>query len=139
MRAGSYKALTASKDHVPKAWMGLFVGESGDDTTFCPSATTVGMAWIASRGDPAAEVAKNAAAFITEIIANETEASTKVIKEATCKYSKAILTCKRASSLQDVINPTSAQSTSSGVSNKSTANAGKNKKNKAENAPVVNE
>jgi len=139
VRAGSYKALTASKDHVPKAWVSLFVGESGDDTTFCPAATTVGMAWIASRGDPAAEVAKNAAAFITEITANETEASTKVIKEATCKYSKAILTCKRASSLQDVINPTSAQSTSSGVSNKSTANAGKNKKNKAENAPVVNE
>lgn len=140
VRAGSYKALTASKDHVPKAWVGLFVGESGDDTTFCPAATTVGMAWIASRGDPAADVAKNAVAFITEITNDEIEeVSTKVITEATVKYSKAILTCKRASSLQDVINPTSIQSTSSGASNRSTVNAGKNKKNKAENAPVINE
>ena len=139
MRAGSYKALAASKDHVPKAWMGLFVGEGDDDATFCPAATTVGMAWIASRGDPAAEVAKNAAAFLSEITSNETLASKKAIKEATCKYSQSILCCKRASSLQDVINPTSAQSTS-GVSNKSTANAGKSKKNKLEHAaPVLNE
>ncbi len=135
MRAGSYKALTASKGHIPKAWMGLFVGEIG----VCPPATTVGMAWIASRGDPAAEVAKNAAAFLAVITSNETEASKEVIKEATCKYSKSILSCKRASSLQEVINPTSAQSTSSGASNKSTSNAGKNKKNKAENTAVMNE
>jgi hypothetical protein len=139
VRAGSYKAMTAAKDHVPKAWIGLFVGESGDDT-LCPASTTVGMAWIASRGDPAADVAKNAVAFITEITVDETEAATKVVMEATCKYSKAILTCKRASSLQDVINPTFVPSTSSGVSNKSTTNSGKNKKNnKTENAPDVNE
>eukprot|EP00986_Skeletonema_menzelii_P010399 scaffold5067_cov161-Skeletonema_menzelii.AAC.11 len=139
VRAGSYKALTASKDHVPKAWIGLFVGESDDDAILCPAATTVGMAWIASRGDPAAEVAKNAAAFVTKITSNAIEVSKKVIKEATCKYSKAILSCKRASSLQDVVNPTSVQSTTSGVSNKSTASAGKSNKNKSENAPVLNE
>ncbi|KAL7436735.1 hypothetical protein ACHAXM_008688 [Skeletonema potamos] len=129
--------MTAAKDHLPKAWRGLFLGESGDDTR-CPASTTVGMAWIAARGDPAADVARNAAAFITEVAADETEAATKVITEATCKYSKAILTCKRASSLQDVINPTSISSTSSGVSNKSVS--GKNKKNnKTENVQDVNE
>ena len=141
VRAGSYKALTASKTHVPKAWMGLFVGDSGgkssgNDTVY-PASATVGMAWAASRGDPAADVAKNAAAFIAEITGSDV--STSVIKSATCSYANTILSCKRASSLQSVINPKSVQSTTSGGSSKSVANAGKNKKNRAETSTEINE
>ena len=139
VRAGSYRVLSASKDHVPKAWVGLFVGESDGETTFCPAATAVGMAWVASRGDPAAEVAKNASSFIANITSNETGESVKMVQQAACKYSKSILACKRASSLQDVINPTSVQSKSSGVNSKSATNAGRNKKNKSDNVVLANE
>ena len=104
VRAGSYKALVASKAHVPKAWNGLFVGD--EDGEISAAANTVGMAWAAAKGDPFSEVVKSATEFIT-LLSNDMKMIDGSIKMAILKYSKLVIGCKRSSALQDVINPVS--------------------------------
>ena len=164
VRSGSYKALVAAKSHVPKAWISLFLGDDSsiasdydqiefDVDLLCTAASTVGMAWGASKGDPAAEVARNASSFIRELIASEKDASKsrnsanngeqqpgKAIQMAVFQYSKTILGCKRASSLQEVINPPPVfTSSSSGAGSSTSGNAiGKGKKNKSQGGNKAN-
>ena len=140
VRAGSYRALTASKVHVPKAWNGLFLGSDDgitDDGTLPVAASTVGMAWGASRGDPSADVVRSASEFVKDLYPTSSEKLPSTIQMAVLNYSKLVLGCKRASALQDVINPVS----TSFSSNDDNQAAGKGKKNKgakeAKNADAV--
>jgi hypothetical protein len=142
VRAGSYRALTAAKTHVPKAWNALFGGkEDGGDADFdndgneMPmAATTVGMAWGASRGDPSSEVVRFAGEFVKALFPVEdshNESSVRVpstLQIAVLNYSALVLGCKRASALQDVINPVSFTPT---VSSENQTD-GKDKKNKGQ-------
>lgn len=142
VRGGSYKALTAARAHVPKAWGTLFLGEDASDETEVPvAASTVGIAWGASRGDPAADVARCASEFIKLLIDMDTTISreekisnkpNKTIQMAVLQYSKTVLGCKRASALQEIIYPVSASSQSVGGNAGANA-AGKAKKSKGAN------
>lgn len=127
VRAGSYKALVAMKSHVPKAWNGLFVGDDGE----AAGANTVGMAW-AARGDPSSEVVRFAAEFVNQLSTDEKEVSA-AIETSVLSYSKLVLACKRASNLQDVINPVSTS-----FSPSTEPSGGKDKKNKGGKAAVKN-
>ncbi|KAL7486519.1 hypothetical protein ACHAW6_012114 [Cyclotella cf. meneghiniana] len=77
------------------------------------AATTVGMAWGASRGDPSSEVARFAGEFVKELfpMGNSQNLSSvrapSTVRLAVLHYSSLVLGCKRASALQDVINPVS--------------------------------
>ena len=178
VRAASYKALTAARCHVPKAWNSLFPCSSsdnnekgegdGDDTL----RMTVGMAWGASRGDPASEVSRNAGAFVTALLesassskataaadaanddddddtmtdaakssssglasANEIMKPGKALQRTICHYSKIILGCKRPSTLQEVIHPSSLSTPSgSGANNNVGGKGSKKNKQKKSNA-----
>lgn len=128
---------------------------TGSEPRVATASTTVGMAWGASKGDPSGEVAKSALAFMNEVIVaeqengrdespsdfkmnetisgNETPPPGKGVQMAVLKYSKSILRCKRASSLQEVINPVSPTIISGSVSGNSIGGGkapGKSKKNK---------
>jgi hypothetical protein len=125
VRALSYKALVACKSHVPKAWSGLFVGEDGDAAS---AANTVGLAWGASRGDPSSDVVKFANEFVKQLDKDSDEMS-YAIQMAILNYAKLVLGCKRASALQDVINPVSTS-----FSPNTEPSAGKDKKKTAKAA-----
>eukprot|EP00956_Cyclotella_meneghiniana_P017101 scaffold27561_cov74-Cyclotella_meneghiniana.AAC.6 len=133
VRAGSYKLLVAMKCHVPKAWNGFFTGEDGGESSIA-GANTVGMAWATAKGDPSSEVARLASEFINQLSSGDSKQIPSSIQTAVLHYSKLILECKRASALQDVINPVSSASFHSNSGNTS---GGKDKKKGAK--PSVKE
>lgn len=124
VRAGSYKVLVAMKYHVPKAWNGFFTGEVGGESSI-QGANTVGMAWATAKGDPSSEVVRLASEFINQLLSGDSKEILPSIQTAVLHYSKLILECKRASALQDVINPVTSASFHSTPGNTS---GGKDKK-----------
>ena len=119
VRATSYKALVACKPHVPKAWNGLFLGENGETVS---ASNTVGLAW-ASRCDPSAEVVRYANEFV-KLLSQDSQDMSDTMQMGVLSYSQMVLGCKRASALQDVINPVSSSSFTSSTE----ASTGKEKK-----------
>lgn len=134
VRAGSYKALVAMRGCVPKAWNGLFLGDDSCSNGGAAN-TAVGMAWCSARGDPSAEVGKYSREFVNGLISPDggDEMMPPSVQTAVLNYCSAVLGCKRANNLQDVINPVSA-SFSATSDNQS---SGKDKKNKGGNSKAA--
>ncbi|KAL9186973.1 hypothetical protein ACHAXT_010693 [Thalassiosira profunda] len=156
VRAASWAALAAARRHVPRAWGALFLGlppgggdgaaAHDDDNRHHSNGNAsecwvAGMAWCAAApggGDPAAEVARKAGAFVAELLAAEAGGGAEDgnggapgprVRGSVCRYARLVLGCRRPSAFQEAINP-SAASAKKASSSKAAAAGGKKGKSK---------
>ena len=132
VRAAAFRAAADAREAAPKAWRSLFgcgedvVGGSGGGSNVEGGRPCAGLAWCLASGDPAADARGEAARFVRMLDERDDDTDSKSsppsspsapsasVRAAVLSHCGAMLGCRRASALHDLLNPTVASISSSG-------------------------